>query len=491
MSRLHPARRLARPAVLRARELPALVAVAAASLLLVSGLAAQSGSAGGAMEFHAASGAASELSMAWDELSNVNPAGALPHLQKAMSMDPDFGLARILYGFGAPGLPADQRGREIDRGMGMMGGASAPEVLLGLAWREWNAGHAAEAIAATRAASELVPGDPRLGFQLAQLQAPGAPGPDQIAALKAILADHPDFAPAYNNLAYASWAAGDHEAGLAAVKRYAELLPDHPNPHDSYAELLQWNGQYDQAAAEYARAAELDPGFYEAYMGLAELSWLGGKHDEARAHIREAMEKVPDGSIGALQTARALANSWLMDGKTKQAMEGLAAVARDAEAQGAKNFATGVHRQMAVAYAMLGKGQEVETQLAAADALTGEGTPGSHAWSALAYASSDQLDRAEAALDQVEKAVTDNPGLASVLRTGRAMVLLSRNQADQALAALGEPDGDLGKAVSAQCMKKLARKDDAAKMKAAVLGEPAFSFYDPIRPFAVMRASKA
>lgn len=489
MSRRLAARPQARPAFLRSRLPTAAVAALAAALLFVPAVQAQGGGTGGAMPFHASSPqAASELSMAWDELSNVNPAGALPHLQKAMSMDPGFGLARVLYGFQAPGLTPERREQEIDRGMSMMADAPAADVLLALSWREWNAGHNAEATEATRAASKLVPGEPRLAFQLIQLQ---APGPDRVAALKALVADHPDFAPAYNNLAYDSWAADDHEGALAAVKRYAELLPDHPNPHDSYAELLQWNGQYQEAAAEYAKAAELNPAFYEAYMGLAEVSWLTGRHDEARAHIREAMGRAPRGSIGALQTARALANSWLMDGKTKQGMDGLAAVARDAEAQGAKGYAAGVHRQMAVAYAMLGKRQEVEAQLEAADALNGKGTPGSHAWSALAYASADQPERAEAALAEVEKMASDNPGLMNVVRTGRAMVLLSRNQADQALTALGEPDGDLGRAVSAQCMKKLKRKDDAAKMKAAVLDEPAFSFYDAIRPFAVMRASKA
>ncbi|HKK09172.1 MAG TPA: hypothetical protein VKA44_09825, partial [Gemmatimonadota bacterium] len=168
----------------------------------------------------------------------------------------------------------------------------------------------------------------------------------------------------------------------------------------------------------------------------------------------------------------------------------LTEVAAAAESQGAKAFAAGVHRQMAVVDAMMGKGRDIEAQLAAADALTGKDTPGSYAWSALAYASAAQLDRADAALDQLETSAGDDAGLQSVVRTGRAMVLLSRNQADQALTALGEPDGDMSRAVSAECMKKLKRKDDATKMKAAVLDEPAFSFYDAIRPFAVVKASK-
>lgn len=452
---------------------------------------AQDGGSGGPMVFHASSpDAARHASMAWDELNNVNAAGALPHLRQAMSMDPGFGLARVLYGFAAPGLSPDQRGEEIDRGMGMLGEASAAEVLLALSWREWNAGRRPAAIAATRAASQLASGEPRLAFQLAQLEAPGSSASAQVAAVRSVTEKFPDFAPAYNILAYNSWAADDHTAALAAVRRYVELIPDHPNPHDSYAELLQWDGQFDEAAAEYRRAAELDPSFAEAYMGLAEVSWLAGKHDEARAQIRRAIEAAPAGNA-RLQAERALAHSFLMDGKTKEAMQGLAAVARAAEAQGNKNLAATVHRQMAVADAMLGSGKEVEAHLGRADALTGNDTPGSHAWTALAYASGKDLDRAGAALDRLEKSAGDNAGLMNIVRTGRAMVLLSRNQPDRAMASLGEPGDDIGRAVGAQCLKRIKRGSDAAKMKSAVLMAPAFSFYDSVRPFAVLRASKA
>src|SRR6266540_2436196 len=36
-----------------------------------------------------------------------------------------------------------------------------------------------------------------------------------------------------------------------------ELAPDHPNAHDSYAELLQWSGRLTEAQAHYTRAAQL------------------------------------------------------------------------------------------------------------------------------------------------------------------------------------------------------------------------------------------
>jgi tetratricopeptide (TPR) repeat protein len=456
--------------------------------LLAPGIRAQEGAADKALTVTASSQeAVHHFWMAWDELNNVNPPGAVPHLHEALSMDPNFGLARVLYGFGAPGLAPAEREQEIDRGIGMMGKESAAELLLALSWREWNAGRNASAAAVTRAAAELAPADPRLAFQVIQLTGGGAAA--QVEALRDLVAEHPDFAPAYNNLAYGSWAADDHDGALEAVRKYAELRADHPNPHDSYAELLQWNGQYDEAAAEYRKAIEADASFYEAYMGLAELSWLAGKHDDAREHMQEALAHAPDGGP-KLQIRRGIAHSWLMDGKSKPAMEGLAAVASDAQAAGNKGLAAAIHREMAVADAMANKGKNLDAHLSAAAELGGSDTPGHHFWSAVAYGSANQGERANGELDKFAEMVGDNAGGLAAVRTGRALVLCVAGQHEEALSALGEPQGDLGQAVQAECMKGLKRGADAKKAKEDLVGNPNFSFYNAVHSLAVLRVSK-
>ena len=49
--------------------------------------------------------------------------------------------------------------------------------------------------------------------------------------------DH-NFAPAYNMIGYTQSMLGNNEEAEQAFKTYISLVPDNPNPYDSYAELL-------------------------------------------------------------------------------------------------------------------------------------------------------------------------------------------------------------------------------------------------------------
>jgi len=95
-----------------------------------------------------------------DEVENIFFSRSATRLEQALALDEDFGLARALYGFGAPGLSDEERVSEINRGLVSLVDGSVPEHLLALAWREWSAGNNGSAKAAAKAASELVPDDP-------------------------------------------------------------------------------------------------------------------------------------------------------------------------------------------------------------------------------------------------------------------------------------------------------------------------------------------
>ena len=47
-----------------------------------------------------------------------------------------------------------------------------------------------------------------------------------------------NYALAYNTLGYAQFSLGNYEAAEMAFKTYINLIPDRPNPYDSYADLL-------------------------------------------------------------------------------------------------------------------------------------------------------------------------------------------------------------------------------------------------------------
>ncbi|NNG16943.1 MAG: tetratricopeptide repeat protein, partial [Gemmatimonadales bacterium] len=224
------------------------------------------------------------------DADNIFFARAATHFEKALEADPKFGLARVFHGRNAVGLSQAQRLEQINQGISELSGATTGELLTALGMREWTAGNPKEAMALFGTASKMMPGDPHLALYKAFVTG-GATNPERgIAATRAVTERFPEFAAAWNILGYQLYNSGNQAGGLAAIRKYAELAGDHPNPHDSYAELLQWSGRYDAAMKHYHRATELDPTFDQGYMGMAEVAQMKGEGKHAREHLAKAIE---------------------------------------------------------------------------------------------------------------------------------------------------------------------------------------------------------
>ena len=90
------------------------------------------------------------------------------------------------------------------------------------------------------------------------------------------------FAPPYNQLGYALRTVGDFAGAEQAFQKYTELIPDQPNPYDSYAELLMKMGRFEEAIAKYEKALEIDPNFIASYVGIGNNQMFLGEMDIAR-----------------------------------------------------------------------------------------------------------------------------------------------------------------------------------------------------------------
>ena len=64
----------------------------------------------------------------------------------------------------------------------------------------------------------------------------------------------PTYSTAFNILGYAYRQNGDYSDAENAFKKYIELIPNDPNPYDSYAELLLKMGRFDEAITQYNKA---------------------------------------------------------------------------------------------------------------------------------------------------------------------------------------------------------------------------------------------
>ena len=105
----------------------------------------------------------------------------------------------------------------------------------------------------------------------------------------------PTHAAAYNQLAYASAGAGDFEAADSLMRRYVELEPDEPNPHDSQGEILEYAGRYTEARDAYREALRLRPDFTVSLQHMARSYLVENKPAESRAELASYLESpIPD-----------------------------------------------------------------------------------------------------------------------------------------------------------------------------------------------------
>jgi tetratricopeptide (TPR) repeat protein len=99
----------------------------------------------------------------------------------------------------------------------------------------------------------------------------------------------PGFAPAYNQLGYAYRFLERFDDAEATFKKYTQLIPDDPNPHDSYAELLLKIGRYDDAVTAYDKALAVDNHFGNSYAGISSALTYEGKHGQALLTLEKAL----------------------------------------------------------------------------------------------------------------------------------------------------------------------------------------------------------
>ena len=127
--------------------------------------------------------------------------------------------------------------------------------------------------------------------------------PRRCGSIRASVEIAPDFAPAYNLLGYAYRQVGQYDDAEKAFKKYIELIPNDPNPYDSYAELLMKMGRFDESIAHVSQGAGDRSQFSPSHIGIASNLMYQGKHE---AVPRGGLEAAPGGAQRCRPPERAL-----------------------------------------------------------------------------------------------------------------------------------------------------------------------------------------
>jgi tetratricopeptide (TPR) repeat protein len=146
------------------------------------------------------------------------------------------------------------------------------------------------------------------------------------------LAIDKDFPAALNDLAYVYARHQQFDKAFAAMDRYVALLPQEPNPQDSYGELKRMAGDFESALAHYRAALKIDPDFVTSQAGLGDTYALMGNEEQARVEYDKAIRFAPN-EADRLTYSMQSATTWVREEKYAEADKQFLEIAQTAHAK--------------------------------------------------------------------------------------------------------------------------------------------------------------
>jgi tetratricopeptide (TPR) repeat protein len=275
---------------------------------------------------------------------NIRTTEALEKFRAAVKQDPQFATAWAQIARASKD-PREQKAVS-EKAKAFASHSSKGEQLL----IKWITGiHEIDLVGAISAMNDLqakYPSDPRLGFMFGQWLENQNSNDRAIQVLEQTIRSNPNYAAAYNELGYAYSAVGDHDKAISTMKRYVELLPSEPNPHDSYAELNRLAGRYEEALKHYREALRIMPSFTSSQLGLGDTYALMGDQKTAREQYDKAIAEETS-SRDKLDYKFQRALTYIRERNMPEAEKALAALAAEADSSGFADLEAECHRAAA------------------------------------------------------------------------------------------------------------------------------------------------
>ena len=381
-------------------------------------------------------------------------------IDSAVKLAPQLTIARVYQAFTGPGT-GEERAQAISGLLSSMASAPPAELLLALYWREVAAGRGPAAVPVLRALTELVPGEVDIAWMYVNTQVVGKPVAEQISMRREFMKKYPTFAAAHNTVAY-QLAATDLEAAVQEIREYVRLAPNHPNSHDSYADLLLLQGKPAEALLHVKREMELDPQFTAGPMKLGAIHLMMGDAAMARTVFASEQEKFTDPATKRefmYWTAASYAHGSDVKGARSTLMSILATSLTPPQT-------ALVHERLAVIEAYLGDRKAVVGHLTSSEVGT---PPAAHfALKAIAFARINDLEQARAATTKFTSMVPATNTFPRVLNAYIAMQAKDLATADSELAA--STTNDLfTKAVRADLFVRKGKKAEGAELRREII----------------------
>jgi tetratricopeptide (TPR) repeat protein len=213
---------------------------------------------------------------------------SLQYLTKAIQADTAFALAYLTRSAFQPA--AKDFFDDLNKAVSLAGNASQGEQLM---ISGFEAGVNANPVKQKEDYEKLVslyPQDERAHNLLANYYFGQFEDQKAIDELKKAADINPEYSPTYNSLGYAYRRVENYTESEKAFQKYIELIPNDPNPYDSYAELLLKEGKYDAAIENYQKALSHNSGFVSSKVGIASAYMYKGNYEEARKELQQLFD---------------------------------------------------------------------------------------------------------------------------------------------------------------------------------------------------------
>src|ERR1700682_1310321 len=159
-------------------------------------------------------------------------------------------------------------------------------------------------------------------------------GDDQAQRMmeKALTIDK-NYPAALNDLAYVDARNRRFAKAFAAMDRYVALLPQEPNPQDSYGELLRMAGDFERSLEHYRAALKIDPDFVTSQLGLGDPYAVMGNQEQARIEYDKAL-RFAHNEANRLTYGMQKAMTWVRESNFAEADKAFIEIAETAHAKG-------------------------------------------------------------------------------------------------------------------------------------------------------------
>ena len=211
------------------------------------------------------------------------------HFRKAIELDPNFAAAELAL---AGAVPTGKEFFEhVDKAASLADKVSNGERLQILATQAGAQGNPSKQREYLEQLVTEFPNDDRAHLAYGVFLFGVQDYPNAIENFRKATEINPQLSTAFNLLGYSYRQAGKFEDAEKAFQAYVKLIPNDPNPYDSYAELLLKMGRFDEAIAQYRKALEIQPNFVNAHQGIAMAQLYSGKPKDASAELDELAKK--------------------------------------------------------------------------------------------------------------------------------------------------------------------------------------------------------